>query len=207
MASSLRQLPANYAAHSALDWERKGLPRTLWSYGSFVVWPICCGLMFWIVISLRPGARQSLSSLSWVDIVISLLVLATLIFGGFIGLIMLHEGAHRDCFWLFTGERPRISSLEEYSKGYSYIAPPDCYLTKRLLLMVASTPLTLWILVSAITLTLVPMPAIYWIIVPLAFSSVFCVGDVIGIVWALQQPHGSFFNDQGLVTTAYTPMT
>jgi hypothetical protein len=206
MASSLRQLPVNYMAHSTLDFGRKGPLRTVWNYGSFVVWLVCSALLFWIVVSLRPGARQGLSSLSWVDVVISLVVVAISLFVGIIPLLMLYEGAHRVCFWLFTGERPRLSSFEEYRNGHTYIAPPDCYLTKPLLLIVAASPLIVWPLVSAVILTLVPMPALYWIVVPLALGSALCVTNVIAIVWALQQPRGSLFNDQGTVTTAYTPL-
>jgi hypothetical protein len=207
MTPALRQLPANYRAHSALDLRRKGWLRKFWSHSSYFIWLVCGILMFWIVVSLRPDARRGLTSLSWVDVVIILVVAPISLFVGILPLVRFHEGAYRVCFWLFTGERQRVTPLQEYAEGKTYIAPPDCYLTKRLLLIIASTPLIVWLLVSVVTLALVPIPVLYWIILPLALHSTLCVGDVIGMVWALQQPHGSLFNDQGLVTTAYAPMS
>jgi hypothetical protein len=199
MASSLRQLPANYTAHSTLDFGRKGLIRTLLNLTTFVVWLVCSGLLLLILARFRPDVEKFAPLFGQVEGVIGAIALAVFLFGG---AIVLHEGAHRVCYWLFTGERPCISPPRE---GVYYVAPPDCYVPKRLFLIVTLTPLLVWSVASLIAVAFISTPTVYWVAVLLALNIAICVGDLVMISWALIQPRNALFNDRGPVTIAYAP--
>jgi hypothetical protein len=201
MASSTRQLPANYAAHGVLDFGRKGWTRTLLNLASLVVWLVCSGLLFWIVVRFRPDAEENAPAFGAADGTVGLIVIAVFLLGGPILLVLPHEGLHRVCYWLFTGERPSISR----PGGYTNIAPSDCYLPKGLFLVVALAPLFVWSLVIAAAIAFVPGPTVYWLTVALTLNLAICTGDLEMTGWALRQPSGALFNDRGPVVTAYTP--
>lgn len=80
MASSLRQLPANYVAHSALDFGRKGWLRTLTNLASLVVWFVCSGLLVWIVVLFRPDAGKDAPVFGQAEGPIAFAVLAVYMF-------------------------------------------------------------------------------------------------------------------------------
>jgi hypothetical protein len=130
-----------------------------------------------------------------------LIVIGVFLLGGVVLLVIPHEGLHRVCYCLFTGERPSVS----HPGGHTYIAPPNHYLPKRLFLLVALAPFIMWSFVIVIVFAFVPAPTIYWLAVVLALNIAICAGDLIVTIWVFRQPNNALLNDGGSVITAYAP--
>jgi hypothetical protein len=200
MASSLRALPANYAAHSALDFGQKGWARTLLNLASFVVWLVGSVLLLWIVVRFRPDAGKDAPVFGQAEMAVGLIVVTVLLFGV---AAVLHQATQGAGYWLVTHERPRFG----LSGRYLTVSPPDWYLTKLPSVVILLAPLVVWLPVTIAAVAFVPAPTVYWVAVALALNIAVCVGDLVGIVWTLRQPPGALFNDndRDMGVTVYTP--
>jgi hypothetical protein len=200
MASSLRELPANYAAHSALDVGRKGWARTLLNFASFVVWLACIGLLVWIVVRVHPDAGEDAPVFGQAEGVVGLAVLAIFMFGV---VAVLHQALNGAGYWVCIRERPRFA----LSGRYLSVSAPGWYLTRLAYAVVLLAPLIIWLPVTSAAIAFVPAPTVYWVSAALALNIAICVSDLVMIAWVLRQPRGALFNDNArdTGTTAYTP--
>jgi hypothetical protein len=173
--------------------------RTLLYLANLLTWLVCGALVLWIAVRLHPDPQSDTPVFGAADGTIGVIVIGVFLLGGAVLLVIPHEGIHRVCYWLFTGERPSVSR----PGGHTYIAPPGHYLPKRLFLLVALAPLIVWSFVIVVTLIFVPAPTIYWLAVALALNLAICTTDLAMITWAFRQPRDALFNDQGLVVIAY----
>jgi len=200
MASSLRQLPANYTAHSALDFGRKGWLRTLTNLASLVVWLVCSGLLVWIVVRFRLDAGENAPVFGQAEGLIAFAALTILVVGM---ASFVHQAIHGVGYWLFTRERPHFAM----SGRYLSVSACHWYLTKLGYATMLLMPLIVWLPVTITAIAFVPAPTVYWLAVALALNIAVCVGDLMMTVWVLRQPRGALFNDNArdTGTTAYTP--
>jgi hypothetical protein len=200
MASSVKQLPPNYTALSALDYGRKGWLRTLTNLASLVVWLVCSGLLVWIVVCFRPDAGEMRPVFGQAEGLIAFAVLTVLGFGV---AAFVHQTIHGLGYWLVTHERPRFA----LSGRYLSVSAPEWYLTQISYAGMLLAPLVVLLSVTVAAIAFVPAPTVYWIAVALALNIAICVGDLMMAVWVLRQPRGALFSDNArdTGTTAYTP--
>jgi len=118
----------------------------------------------------------------------------------FMVMLVVHEGFHGLCFWIFTKKRP----LFGFKGFYAYAAAPEWYLPKGQYLLTGLAPL--------IGITLICMPLMFvlpaWWMSPLVWMLVLntsgACGDLWMVYWLLRSPSDVMSRDKGDVLEFYT---
>jgi hypothetical protein len=200
MASSLRQLPANYTTRSAFNFGRKRWMQTLLKLSGFVAWLVCSGLLLWIAVRLHPDPQKDMPVFGQAEGLVGSIVVLIFLFGV---ATILHQALHGGGYWLVTRERPRFV----LSRRNPTVSATGWYLSGFLYSVILLAPLVIWLPITIAANALVPAPTVYWVAVALALHISLCTGDVVMMAWILRQPRQTLFgdNDGDMGTTAYAP--
>ncbi len=185
--SSVKTLPESYAPAWRLDMRE---------HQSLIIGNLV-GLVFLILSAwgfsrlaffLRPDARitYTVNHLNgwWIVLV---LVVATIL------MVIIHEGFHGICFWIFTRSRPQFA-LRQF---YAFASASEWYLPKGQYLVTALAPL-IGISVSGILLILIgPITWILPILAVLIFNASGSVGDLWVATALLFRPADTYVHDMG----------
>lgn len=95
----------------------------------------------------------------------------------FLILVVLHEGVHGICFWLFTRRRP-IFAL---GPGYAYAAAPDVFIRKNPYLITAISPLIVLTVLGMLLIPFVPGNILFHV----AFITVMNIAGAVGDLWVV----------------------
>jgi len=116
-------------------------------------------------------------------------------------MLVLHEGLHGLCFWLFTRARPIFA----FKGFYAYAAAPDWYLPKGQYLITGLAPLVGITALCAALMFALPAgwtSALFWMLV---LNTSGAAGDL-WMVWALlRSPSDLLARDRGDVLEIYAP--
>ena len=184
-----RDLPQEYSLINRLDIRenRSLLIMNLWGVALLVVsWMGFSHLANWI----NPGSLSfSFSVIRPVDVFlnIGLILLVTLV------MLVVHEGLHGLCFWLFTRSRP----LFAFKGFYAYAAAPEWFLPKFQYLVTGFTPLVVITLGCIALMVILPAgwtPALFWMLVLNTSGS---VGDLWMVYGLLRSPADVYARDHG----------
>lgn len=93
----------------------------------------------------------------------------------FILLVILHEGIHGICFWLFTRRRPVFA----LGPGYAYAAAPDVFIRKNPYLITATSPLILLTLLGMVLIPFVSDNLLFHV----SFITIMNIAGAVGDLW------------------------
>ena len=184
-----RDLPQDYTLINRLDIRenRSLLIMNLWGVALlFVSWIGYSRLANWI----NPGSLSfSFSASRLIDVFlnIGLILLVTVV------MLVVHEGLHGLCFWLFTRTKP----LFAFKGFYAYAAAPDWFLPKVQYLVTGLTPLVVITLSCIALMVFLPAgwtPALFWMLV---LNTSGAVGDLWMVYSLLRSPADVFARDRG----------
>jgi len=146
--------------------------------------------------AIHPGSMNfTISSGHLGSVFLSLLMFVIVI----VVMLLVHEGFHGLCFWIFTKTRP----LFAFKGFYAYAAAPEWYLPKGQYLITGLAPLV-GITVICVALMFV-LPA--WWMAPLVWMLVMntsgACGDLWMVYWLLRSPSDVLARDKGDVLEFY----
>lgn len=146
---------------------------------------------------LHPGSVDlSFSSDNLVETFLSFFTLIAV----FVIMLVVHEGFHGLCFWLFTKSRP----LFAFKGFYAYAAAPDWYLPKRQYLITGLAPLVGITMICVALMFILPawwMNPLVWMLV---LNTSGACGDLWMVYWLLRSPSDVLARDKGDVLEFYT---
>jgi hypothetical protein len=116
-----------------------------------------------------------------------------------VAMILVHEGFHGLCFWIFTKTRP----LFAFKGFYAYAAAPEWYLPKGEYLITGLAPL---VGITVICVALMFVLPVWWM-TPLVWMLVLntsgACGDLWMVYWLLRSPADVLARDKGDVLEFY----
>ncbi len=146
--------------------------------------------------ALHPGSMNF--SFSSANLGGALLLLLTIVIV-MIVMLVVHEGFHGLCFWIFTKTRP----LFAFKGYYAYAAAPDWYLPKGKYLITGLAPL---VGITAICVALMAVLPAWWMS-PLVWMLVLNTSGACGDLWMvyglLRSPSDVLARDKGDVLEFY----
>jgi len=164
---STQTLPSNYQSSWCLDMrERKNL--IFANLIALLVLIIVTPLVFLFTSSVRTDQTYSLplTGLSGLaDIIVLVLALALM--------LLVHEGIHGICIWIFTGSAPKFA-LKVY---YAYAAAPGWYFSKWPYFFTAIAPLIVISALGLLAIALVPIKWVFTLMLVVIFNASGAVGD------------------------------
>lgn len=95
----------------------------------------------------------------------------------FLILVILHEGVHGICFWLFTRRRPVFA----LGPGYAYAAAPGVFIRKNPYLLTAISPLIVLTILGMLLIPFVPGSILFHV----AFITVMNIAGAVGDLWVV----------------------
>jgi len=114
-------------------------------------------------------------------------------------MIVLHEGIHGICFWLFTRSRPKFA----FKGAYAYATAPGWYIPRMPYLITALAP---FVVISVLCGALVWFAPPRWLL-PIALLASLnaggAVGDLLIAFWLVREPATCLVLDQGDSATLY----
>ena len=148
--------------------------------------------------AIHPGSMNfSFSSGNIGSALLSLLTFVLVI----ITMLIVHEGFHGLCFWIFTKTRP----LFAFKGFYAYAAAPDWYLPKGQYLITGLAPLVGITMICVALMLVLPV----WWMKPLVWMLVLntsgACGDLWMVYWLLRSPADVLARDKGDVLEFYLP--
>ena len=197
--TSVRDLPPNYTLLRKLDIRE----------GKALLWMNLLGLtlfiLAWIVFArlanlAHPGSLDGSFSISAKGL-LDLLAFVGLLLAVTVVMLVLHEGFHGLCFWLFTRARPVFA----FKGFYAYAAAPDWYLPREQYLITGLAPLVG--ITALFTALMFALPAgwtraLFWMLV---LNTSGAAGDL-WMVWALlRSPADLLARDRGEVLEIFAP--
>ena len=190
-----RQLPPGYHQVWTLDMR---LPRNLLigNLAGLALLIVSAPLTFFITVRIRQAVRLPLTSdsVSAIGSILMVILAAAL-------MLLLHEGFHGLCFWVFTGQKPRFA-LKVF---YAYAAAPDWYISKIPYLITALAPFAGISLLGFIGMALAPAVLVF----PLALIIILNASGAAGDLWAagalLRRPSSVLVQDHGDAISFYEP--
>lgn len=194
-----RSLPPEYTLHRRLDIrEKKSV--LMMNIGGVILlilsWIGFTRLAIWI----NPGSilffHISINKIAGLFVFVGMLLLVT------VAMLLIHEGLHGICFWIFTKTRP----LFAFKGYYAYAAAPDWYLPKWPYLITGLAPLIGITALCVILMFFVPaawMPALVWMLV---LNTSGAVGDLWMVYTLLRSPAEVLARDQGDVLEFFIPL-
>lgn len=194
-----KYLPQGYMLANRLDIRenRSLLILNLWGVALLVAsWIGYSRLANWI----KPGSLTfsfSTSRIADVFLNIGVILLVTLV------MLVVHEGLHGLCFWLFTKSKP----LFAFKGFYAYAAAPEWFLPKTAYLITGLAPL---LVITIFCIGLMPIlpatwtPALFWMLV---LNTSGAVGDLWMVLGLLRSPADVLARDRGDVLEFYTTKT
>lgn len=197
--TSVRNLPPNYTLLRKLDIRD----------GKALLWMNLLGValfvLAWIVFArlanlAHPGSLSGSFSVSAKGLP-HLLAFVGMLLAVTVVMLVLHEGLHGLCFWLFTRARPVFA----FKGFYAYAAAPDWYLPKGQYLITGLSPLLGITVLCVALMFLLPAGwtrALFWMLV---LNTSGAAGDL-WMVWALlRSPADLLAHDRGDVLEIYAP--
>ena len=153
-------------------------------------------LTFIIAFWLRPARDFEIFGTTSLVIQLVILIVATVL------MLIVHEGFHGICFWMFTGSRPKFA----IKPFYAYAAAPDWYLPKWQYFLTALAPFLAIPLLSFLGIAIGPR----WSLIPLMAVIIFNAAGAVGDLWVagallLRDPK-VLSNDNGDVVSFYEPV-
>ena len=147
---------------------------------------------------IHPGSMNfSFSSGNIGEALLSLLTLVIVI----VVMLVVHEGFHGLCFWIFTKTRP----LFAFKGFYAYAAAPDWFLPKGQYLITGMAPL---VGITVICVSLMFVLPVWWmspLVWMLVLNTSGACGDLWMVFWLLRSPSDVLARDKGDVLEFYTP--
>ena len=114
-------------------------------------------------------------------------------------MIVLHEGIHGVCFWMFTRARPKFA----FKGAYAYATAPGWYIPRAPYLVTALAPFVVISVMCAALLIIAPPQWFFFITLFATMNAGGAVGDLIISYWLVQQPSTFLVLDQGDSATLY----
>jgi hypothetical protein len=182
----------------------KDMRTAIWLQLAGVLLFVAFGWMFLQIAAwLRPAAlRSTLGSAFEIAGLGELLLFLLWLVVASVVPITLHELVHGLFFRILTGQPPKYG----LGLGFAYAAAPDWYIAGRPYLLVASGPFLVLTLAGVLILSVVPAPAILWLLFAMTVNASGAVGDlwVVWRIWRLlQQPGPVWVRDNGAAIAAY----
>ncbi len=113
--------------------------------------------------------------------------------------ILLHEGLHGVCFWLFLHQRPIFA----FKGAYAYAAAPDWYLPRNLYFVTAVAPLVGISLIGVALFAAAPSTWFLPVLAGLVINAGGAAGDLGVAAYLVSQPPTCYANDRGDAITLY----
>jgi hypothetical protein len=113
--------------------------------------------------------------------------------------ILLHEGLHGVCFWLFIRQRPVFA----FKGAYAYAAAPDWFLPRNKYFITAVAPLVGISLLGGAAFAFVPPTWFLPVLAGLIINAGGAASDLWVAAWLLRQPPSCYANDRGDAITLY----
>jgi len=192
-----RILPSHYTLLRSLD-IREGknlLIMNLWAVLLFIASWVGFGRL---ANALHPGSLDgtftiSLESLRHVFTFLGMLLLVTAV------MLVVHEGFHGLCFWVFTKARPVFA----FKGFYAYAAAPDWYLPKGQYLVTGLAPLVGITVICVALMFALPaawMRPLLWMLI---LNTSGAAGDLWMVYGLLRSPSDLLAHDKGDVLEIY----
>lgn len=147
--------------------------------------------------TLHPGSMNfSFSSDNLGGALLSLLTFLIVI----VVMLVVHEGFHGLCFWIFTKTRP----LFAFKGFYAYAAAPEWFLPKGQYLITGLAPLVGITVICVALMFLLPawwMSPLVWMLV---LNTSGACGDLWMVYWLLRSPADVLARDKGDVLEFFT---
>ena len=115
------------------------------------------------------------------------------------GMIVLHEGIHGVCFWVFTRARPKFA----FKGAYAYATVSGWYIPRTPYLVTALAPFVMISVMCAALLIIAPPQWFFAITLFASLNAGGAVGDLIISYWLIQQPSTCLVLDEGDSATLY----
>ena len=141
---------------------------------------------------IRPD-NQNISFAFSSSNIVSMLIDLGIFFLVIILMLVVHEGLHGICFWIFTKSRPRFA----FKGYYAYAAAPDWYLPKGDYLITGLAPLVGITLICVTLMFFVPAAWLMPLIWMLVFNTSGACGDLWMVFELLRSPADVLARDQG----------
>ena len=193
-----RTLPENYSFDSKFDLKNKrtliwlnigGLILTvgfLFLFGAITRWlrpDVGDGVLFSF-----DGTADALLKLAGILLIILLVM-------------VLHEAVHGIFFWLFSRNKPVFG----FKSGYAYAAMPDWYFPRSQYMIIGMAPFILLDGFGVVLLAVVPVNALWMVLVALLMNSSGAVADLAVVTWLLAKPATTIALDKADTIELYVP--
>lgn len=115
--------------------------------------------------------------------------------------LVLHEAVHGIFFWIFSRHQPIFG----FKSGYAYAAMPDWYFPRSQYMIIGIAPFILLDVIGMIMLAIVPVNAVWMVLVALLMNSSGAVADLAVVTWLLTKPSDTIALDKADTIELYIP--
>jgi hypothetical protein len=163
-----RTLPEGYRKVWGLDMRKTG-NLIIANVAGIPVLILAAFATFYVASRLRPASELGLGGTIPVILQLVILIISVIL------MLVVHEGVHGLCFWIFTRSKPRFA-LKIF---YAYAAAPEWYLPKWLYFTTATAPFVVITLLGFLGIAVCPP----WFITPLMAVIIFNASGAVGDLW------------------------
>lgn len=191
MTQATQTLPVGYIQTGEINLKKDKRLMILLNLGALMVF----ALSFYLLSAFTAWARPEILSFS------STITLTNLL--GALGLtvltLLLHEGLHGLCFWIFSRSRPVFG----WRPLYAYAGAPGWFFPKRQFSLTALAPLVSLGAAGLLLLLLAPINWVFMIVLLVALNTSGSSGDVFVFIRLLKSSPTSLTKDTGEVVTFF----
>lgn len=130
-----------------------------------------------------------------------LLAILSVVVGGTLLTLIIHEAVHGLFFWLFTKNRPNYG----FKGIYAYASAPDYYIPRNQFIIIGLAPLMCISLIGLALLPFVPLAVVWTLVFILTINATGAVGDLYIVGVLLTSPPSTLIRDFGDGMTFYRP--